>query len=279
MNTVEFHNGNTMPQVGLGVFRVEDGEGCKDAVAHAIVNGYRSIDTAMIYKNEESVGEGIKEGMKHADIERSDLFITSKLWLDDFGHGNVEKAYNTSLEKLDLDYLDLYLIHWPGTDEELMIETWHEMEHLFNDDKVKNIGVSNFNISHLERLSQKTDVKPVINQVEFHPYLVQSDLKLYLESRKIIMESWSPLMNAQILEDETIKEIAQEVGKTPAQVVIRWNIENGLVTIPKSVTPERIEENIDVFDFALSDAQVKRINALNKNQRIGSDPAEFNGRK
>ncbi len=279
MRNVEFHNGNTMPQIGLGVFRVEDGEECKNAVKHAIVSGYRSIDTAMIYKNEKSVGEGIKEGMKEAGIDRSDLFITSKLWFDDFGRGNVEKAYDTSLENLDLDYLDLYLVHWPGTDEELMIQTWQEMEHLYNNERVENIGVSNFTIQHLERLLQRTDVKPVINQVEYHPYLVQNDLKLFLESRKIIMESWSPLMNAKVLNDETINEIASETGKSPAQVVIRWNIENGLVTIPKSVTPDRIEENIDVFDFSLSDAQVNRINLLNRNERNGSDPATFNGKK
>ncbi|GAA3717447.1 aldo/keto reductase [Salinicoccus jeotgali] len=279
MREVEFHNGNTMPQIGLGVFRVEDGEDCKNAVKHAIVSGYRSIDTAMIYKNEKSVGEGIKEGIKEAGIDRSDLFVTSKLWLDDYGLGNVEKAYDTSLENLQLDYLDLYLMHWPGTDEDLMIETWHEMEHLYNNDRVKNIGVSNFMVSHLETLLQRTDVKPVINQVEYHPYLVQNDLKLYLDSRKIIMESWSPLMNAKILDDETIKEIAEETGKSPAQVVIRWNIENGLVTIPKSVTPDRIEENIDVFGFSLSKTQISRINQLNKNERNGPDPATFTGNR
>lgn len=279
MKDVEFHNGNTMPQIGLGVFRVEDGEDCKNAVKHAIVNGYRSIDTAMIYKNEKSVGEGIKEGIKEAGIDRSDLFVTSKLWLDDYGLGNVEKAYDTSLENLQLDYLDLYLMHWPGTDEDLMIETWHEMERLYNNDRVKNIGVSNFMVSHLETSLQRTDVKPVINQVEYHPYLVQNDLKLYLESRKIVMESWSPLMNAKILDDETINEIAEETGKSPAQVVIRWNIENGLVTIPKSVTPERIEENIDVFGFSLSKTQISRINQLNKNERNGPDPATFTGNR
>ncbi|MHC0552594.1 aldo/keto reductase [Salinicoccus sp. CNSTN-B1] len=279
MREVEFHNGNTMPQIGLGVFRVEDGEDCKNAVKHAIINGYRSIDTAMIYKNEKSVGEGIKEGIKEAGIERADLFVTSKLWLDDYGLGNVEKAYDTSLENLQLDYLDLYLMHWPGTDEDLMIETWHEMERLYNNNRVKNIGVSNFMVSHMDTLLQRTDVKPVINQVEYHPYLVQNDLKLYLDSRKIIMESWSPLMNAKILEDDTINEIAEETGKSPAQVVIRWNIEHGLVTIPKSVTPERIEENIDVFGFSLSKTQISRINQLNKDERNGPDPTTFTGNR
>ena len=279
MREVEFHNGNTMPQIGLGVFRMEDGEDCKNAVKHAIINGYRSIDTAMIYKNEKSVGEGIKEGIKEAGIERADLFVTSKLWLDDYGLGNVEKAYDTSLENLQLDYLDLYLMHWPGTDEDLMIETWHEMERLYNNNRVKNIGVSNFMVSHMDTLLQRTDVKPVINQVEYHPYLVQNDLKLYLDSRKIIMESWSPLMNAKILEDDTINEIAEETGKSPAQVVIRWNIEHGLVTIPKSVTPERIEENIDVFGFSLSKTQISRINQLNKDERNGPDPTTFTGNR
>lgn len=277
MQYTTFNNGHTMPQLGLGVFRVENNDTAKDAVKHAIVSGYRSIDVAIVYGNEEMVGQGIQEGILEAGIQREDLFITSKLWLDHYGKDNVQVGYETSLKLLGLDYLDLYLIHWPGTDQSLMIETWEGMEALYNDGKVKNIGVSNFDIEHLETLKAHTSIKPVIDQVEFHPYLIQQSLRDYLASESIQMESWSPLMNAEILTDETIVAIANEIGKSPAQVVIRWNIEHGVVTIPKSVTPHRIEENINIFDFSLTQAQIARIDALNQDRRIGPNPLEFNG--
>ncbi|ANQ63148.1 aldo/keto reductase [Staphylococcus equorum] len=277
MQYIDFHNGNTMPQLGLGVFRVENDDTAKDAVKHAIINGYRSIDAALVYGNEEMVGRGIQEGMAAADIQREDLFITSKLWFDSFGKDNVEQGYQTSIDNLGLDYLDLYLIHWPGKDESVMIETWKGMEALYESGKVKNIGVSNFNIEHLEVLKSQTSIKPVINQVEFHPYFTQQELRTYLDTESIYMESWSPLMNAEILTDETINTIAEEIGKFPAQVVIRWNIEHGVVTIPKSITPHRIEENINIFDFSLTANQMERIDALNENKRIGPNPLELNG--
>ncbi|WP_432723064.1 aldo/keto reductase [Staphylococcus equorum] len=277
MQYIDFHNGNTMPQLGLGVFRVENDDTAKDAVKHAIINGYRSIDAALVYGNEEMVGRGIQEGIAAADIQREDLFITSKLWFDSFGKDNVEQGYQTSIDNLGLDYLDLYLIHWPGTDESVMIETWKGMEALYESGKVKNIGVSNFNIEHLEVLKSQTSIKPVINQVEFHPYFTQQELRTYLDTESIYMESWSPLMNAEILTDETINAIAEEIGKSPAQVVIRWNIEHGVVTIPKSITPHRIEENINIFDFSLTANQMERIDALNENKRIGPNPLELNG--
>ncbi|MCD8871535.1 aldo/keto reductase [Staphylococcus gallinarum] len=277
MQHIEFYNGNTMPQLGLGVFRVENDDTAKDAVKHAIVNGYRSIDTALIYGNEEHVGLGIKEGIAEAGITREDLFITSKLWLTDYGQGNVAAGYQKSLDSLGLDYLDLYLIHWPGTDEAVMIDTWKGMEALYEAGKVKNIGVSNFTEDNLETLKAHTSIKPVINQVEFHPYLTQRNLRNYLASENIQAESWSPLMNAEILTDETVNDIAQELGKSPAQVVIRWNIDHGVVTIPKSITPHRIDENLNVFDFSLSTEQIERIDALNQDRRIGPNPVEFNG--
>lgn len=277
MQYTTFNNGHAMPQLGLGVFRVENNDTAKDAVKHAIVSGYRSIDAAFVYGNEEMVGQGIQEGILEAGIQREDLFITSKLWLDHYGKDNVQVGYETSLKLLGLDYLDLYLIHWPGTDQSLMIKTWEGMEALYNDGKVKNIGVSNFDIEHLETLKAHTSIKPVIDQVEFHPYLIQQSLRDYLASESIQMESWSPLMNAEILTDETIVAIADEIGKSPAQVVIRWNIEHGVVTIPKSVTPHRIEENINIFDFSLTQAQIARIDALNQDHRIGPNPLEFNG--
>ncbi|MDW8569851.1 aldo/keto reductase [Staphylococcus shinii] len=277
MQNITFNNGNTMPQLGLGVFRVENDDTAKNAVKHAIINGYRSIDAALVYANEEMVGQGIQEGIAAAGIQREDLFITSKLWLNHYGKDNVQEGYETSLSNLGLDYLDLYLIHWPGTNESLMLETWEGMEVLYNEGKVKNIGVSNFTIEQLELLEAKTTIKPVINQVEFHPYFTQESLRNYLASASIQMESWSPLMNAEILTDETINAIADETGKSPAQIVIRWNIEHGVVTIPKSVTSHRIEENINVFDFSLTEAQINRIDALNQDKRIGPNPTEFNG--
>lgn len=274
---VTFYNGNEMPIIGLGTFRVENNDECKDAVKHAIEIGYRHIDTAMIYENEEMVGQGIAEGLASTGLDRSDLFITSKLWLDDYGRSNVAEAYETSLSKLGLDYLDLYLMHWPGLDEALMIDTWQGMEDLYKNDKVKNIGVSNFNAEHLEALLAQVSIKPVINQVEFHPYLTQSELRRYLEVQNIHAESWSPLMNAQILEDDTVKSVASEINKTPAQVIIRWNIEHGVVVIPKSVTPSRIEENLNVFDFELTKEHIERLDSLNEDKRIGPNPSEYSG--
>ena len=278
METVQFYNGRTMPKIGLGTYRVKDGDECRESVKHAIEQGYRSIDTAMIYGNEETVGQGIKEGLESTGLSREDLFITSKLWLTDFGRQNVEDAYRQSVAKLGLDYLDLYLMHWPGTNEAVMIDTWRGMEDLYKQNQVKNIGVSNFTPEHFEALLAQVSIKPVINQVEFHPYLTQNKLRKYLEAQNIIMESWSPLMNSQIIHDEVINEVANEVGKTPAQVVIRWNIQHDVVVIPKSVTPHRIEENLDVWNFELSDNQMERIDQLNQDKRIGPNPLEFDGK-
>lgn len=278
METVQFYNGRTMPKIGLGTYRVKDSDECRESVKYAIEQGYRSIDTAMIYGNEETVGQGIKEGLESTGLSREDLFITSKLWLTDFGRQNVEDAYRQSVAKLGLDYLDLYLMHWPGTNEAVMIDTWRGMEDLYKQNQVKNIGVSNFTPEHFEALLAQVSIKPVINQVEFHPYLTQNKLRKYLEAQNIIMESWSPLMNSQILHDEVINEVANEVGKTPAQVVIRWNIQHDVVVIPKSVTPHRIEENLDVWNFELSDNQMERIDQLNQDKRIGPNPLEFNGK-
>ncbi|MCI2891401.1 aldo/keto reductase [Staphylococcus hominis] len=277
MDYIEFYNGNQMPMLGLGTFRVENDDTCKEAVKHAIESGYRSIDTAKVYGNEEQVGQGIKEGLESTGLNREDIFVTSKLFFEDFGRENVAQAYETSIQKLGLDYLDLYLVHWPGTNEAVMIDTWKSMEDLYKDNKVKNIGVSNFNPDHFEALLAQVSIKPVINQVEFHPYFTQEKLRTYLEAQNIYMESWSPFMNAQILNDETLNEIGKEVNKSAAQVIIKWNMQHNVVVIPKSVTSSRIEENIDVFDFELSEEQMKRIDDLNKDQRIGPDPDTFEG--
>ncbi|MEJ7529912.1 aldo/keto reductase [Staphylococcus hominis] len=277
MDYIEFYNGNQMPMLGLGTFRVENDDTCKEAVKHAIESGYRSIDTAKVYGNEEQVGQGIKEGLESTGLNREDIFVTSKLFFEDFGRENVAQAYETSIQKLGLDYLDLYLVHWPGTNEAVMIDTWKGMEDLYKDNRVKNIGVSNFNPDHFEALLAQVSIKPVINQVEFHPYFTQEKLRKYLEAQNIYMESWSPFMNTQILNDETLNEIGKEVNKTAAQVIIKWNMQHNVVVIPKSVTSSRIEENIDVFDFELSADQMKRIDDLNKDQRIGPDPDTFEG--
>ena len=277
MDYIEFYNGNQMPMLGLGTFRVENDDTCKEAVKHAIESGYRSIDTAKVYGNEEQVGQGIKEGLESTGLNREDIFVTSKLFFEDFGRKNVAQAYETSIQKLGLDYLDLYLVHWPGTNEAIMIDTWKGMEDLYKDNKVKNIGVSNFNPDHFEALLAQVSIKPVINQVEFHPYFTQEKLRKYLEAQNIYMESWSPFMNAQILNDETLNEIGKEVNKSAAQVIIKWNMQHNVVVIPKSATSSRIEENIDVFDFELSAEQMKRIDDLNKDQRIGPDPDTFEG--
>ncbi|MCD8841431.1 aldo/keto reductase [Staphylococcus arlettae] len=277
MKQVKFYNGQLMPQLGLGVFRVENDNTAKDTVKHAIISGYRSIDAALVYGNEEMVGKGIAEGIAAAGIQREDLFITSKLWLDDFGYNQVVQGYEQSITNLGLDYLDLYLMHWPGTNSTLMVETWQGMEALYQTKKVRNIGVSNFNIEHLETLKAQTAIKPVINQVEFHPYLTQATLRDYLMQEDIRMESWSPLMNGEILQDEVVNTIAQQLGKSAAQIIIRWNIEHGVVTIPKSVTPTRIEENLDVFNFELSEEQMTALDKLNQDKRIGPNPVAFNG--
>lgn len=258
-------------------FRVENDENCMESVKYAIEQGYRSIDTAKVYGNEEQVGAGIRAGLESTGIAREDLFITSKLYFEDFGRENVAAAYEASLSRLGLKYLDLYLVHWPGTNEAVMVDTWKGMEDLYKNNKAKNIGVSNFEPEHLEALLAQVSIKPVINQVEYHPYLTQHKLKLYLAAQHIVMESWSPLMNAQILNDETIKDIAQELGKSPAQVVLRWNVQHGVVIIPKSVTPNRISENFQIFDFELSDEQMTRIDGLNQDKRIGPDPKTFEG--
>ncbi|MGD6773269.1 aldo/keto reductase [Staphylococcus simulans] len=275
MNTFTLYNGQTMPQLGLGTYRIDNNDELAQRVSFAIEHGYRSIDTAARYGNEEKVGEGIKKGIQAAGIQRSDLFITSKLWLDDYGRMNVEEAYQRTLDKLDLNYLDLYLMHWPGSNEEEMIDTWKGMEDLLKQNKVKNIGVSNFQPHHLESLLSHASIKPVINQIEFHPYLTQNDLRLYLKVQRIQAEAWSPFMNGDILKDETIQAIADEVEKSPAQVVLRWHIQHDVIVIPKSITPSRIKENINVFDFELSDDQMKRIDLLNQNKSIDADVPSY----
>ena len=267
---VTLNNGEKMPWLGLGVFRVEEGEELVEAVKTAIKQGYRSIDTAAIYGNEGGVGEGIKQALQETGLSREELFITSKVWNADLSYEGAIQAYETSLQKLGLDYLDLYLIHWPV--EGKYKEAWRALEYLYQEDRVKSIGVSNFQIHHLEDLIQDAVVKPVINQVEYHPRLTQKDLQTYCQQQNIQLEAWSPLMNGQLLDQDLIKELASFYKKTEAQIVIRWDLQNGVITIPKSTKAHRIAENADVFDFEITPEDMKRIDQLNQNHRIGPDP-------
>ncbi|MBZ9534067.1 aldo/keto reductase [Cytobacillus oceanisediminis] len=272
-DTVNLTNAVKMPWLGLGVFKVEEGQILVDAVSFAIKNGYRSIDTAAIYANEAGVGEGIKKGMQEAGIAREDLFITSKVWTDDLGYEETLKAYEVSLEKLGLDYLDLYLIHWPK--EGKYKEAWRALETLYKAGKVRAIGVSNFQIHHLEELMKDAEMKPMINQIELHPRLTQKELIAYCVSLGIQVEAWSPLMQGQLLDQPELVEIATKYQKSVAQVIIRWDLQNGIVTIPKSVKEHRIIENGNVFDFTLTKEEMDKIDALNMDQRVGPDPDNF----
>lgn len=272
-STTTLHNGVKMPWFGLGVFKVEEGPELVEAVKTAIKEGYRSIDTAAIYKNEEGVGQGIREGLKAAGISREDLFVTSKVWNADFGYESTLEAYQTSLDKLGLDYLDLYLIHWPVKGK--YIDTWKALETLYSENRVKSIGVSNFQIHHLEDVMKDAKIIPMVNQVEYHPKLSQTELLAYCQQHNIQLEAWSPLMQGQLLEDSKLKEIAEEHGKSVAQVILRWDLQTGVVTIPKSTKEHRIIENSSIFDFELSIDEMEQIASLNENKRIGPDPDTF----
>ncbi|PDY16699.1 aldo/keto reductase [Bacillus cereus] len=267
------NNGVEMPWFGLGVFKVEDGPELVEAVKSAIKAGYRSIDTAAIYGNEKAVGEGIHAGIKEAGISREDLFITSKVWNSDQGYETTLAAYEESLKKLELDYLDLYLVHWPV--EGKYKDTWRALETLYKEKRVRAIGVSNFQIHHLQDVMKDAEIKPMINQVEYHPRLTQKELQAFCKEQGIQMEAWSPLMQGQLLDNETLQEIAEKHGKTTAQVILRWDLQNGVITIPKSTKEHRIIANADIFNFELTKEDMEKIDALNQNHRVGPDPDNF----
>ncbi|MGG0717899.1 aldo/keto reductase [Robertmurraya massiliosenegalensis] len=272
-DTTTLHNGVKMPWFGLGVFKVKEGSEVVEAVKAAIKNGYISIDTAAIYQNEEGVGQGIKE----SGVPRDSLFVTSKVWNSDQGYESTLKAFETSLQKLGMDYLDLYLIHWPGKDSAKYKETWRALEKLYKDGRVRAIGVSNFHVHHLEDLIADSEIKPMVNQVEYHPHLAQLELRDYCKKQGIQLEAWSPLKQGQLLSEPTIMAIAEKYQKSPAQIILRWDLQNEVVTIPKSIKEHRIIENADIFDFELSIEDMEKINGLNKNERVGSNPDEFEG--
>ncbi|MDQ0113371.1 aldo/keto reductase [Paenibacillus harenae] len=273
--TTTLSNGVRMPWFGLGVFKVEEGAELVEAIKAAIKHGYRSIDTAAIYENEAGVGQGIREALSGGEtgLTRDDLFITSKVWNADLGYEQTLAAFETSLGKLGLEYLDLYLIHWPVAGK--YKEAWRALEALYKQGRVKAIGVSNFQIHHLKDLMETAEIKPMVNQVELHPLLTQQELHSFTKEQGIQLEAWSPLMQGQLFEHPVLRQIAARHGKSVAQAILRWNLQRGVVTIPKSTKEQRIIENANVFDFELTSDDMEQIEALNENRRVGPDPDNF----
>jgi len=262
------NNGVKMPRLGLGVWKVTDPGDVERAIHAAVQTGYRSIDTASFYKNEAEVGQAIRS----CGVPREELFITTKIWNEDQGYDKTLAAFEESRKRLGLDVVDLLLIHWPGKDK--YIDTWRAFEKLYREGFVRAIGVSNFQIHHLDKLIEASEIVPAVNQVEFHPLLTQKELLAYTKEKGIQLEAWSPLMQGN-LDQPALKEIAAKYGKTPAQVVLRWDLQHGVVTIPKSITPSRIAENADIFDFELTAEDMDRIDSLNRNHRFGPDPDQL----
>jgi diketogulonate reductase-like aldo/keto reductase len=267
--TVKLNNGVEIPWVGLGVFQSEPGPETQQAVEWALELGYRHIDTAAFYQNEESVGRGLKA----SGVARDEVFITTKVWNNDQGYDNALAAFDRSLENLGIDKVDLYLVHWPI--EVKRLETWKALTKIYEDGRARAIGVSNFLVHHLEELAEHSGIVPAVNQVEFHPFLLQKELLDYDHAHGIRHEAWSPLTRARLWDDPVIDEIAKAHGKSRAQVLLRWDLQHGVVTIPKSVHRERIEENAKLFDFELSDDEMKKLDALDRGERIGPDPDEM----
>lgn len=265
------NNGVTMPQLGFGVFQVPDDQ-TADVVTSAIEAGYRSIDTAAAYGNEAGVGRAVAS----SGLARDELFVTTKLWNTDQGYDSTLTAFDASLSKLGLDYVDLYLIHWPTPARDKYLDTWRAFEKLLADGRTRSIGVSNFQPAHLQRLLDNSGIVPVLNQVELHPSLQQQELRTCHARHDIATEAWSPLAQGAVLKDDTITTIAERHGKTPAQIVLRWHLQIGNIVIPKSSTPARIRENIDVFDFELTDDDIRAITTLDRGTRMGPDPDTLN---
>ncbi|ERM16710.1 aldo/keto reductase [Brevibacillus laterosporus] len=261
-------NGVVKPWLGLGVYKAEDGAEVEKAIHMALEAGYRSIDTAAIYENEAGVGKAIRD----SKIPRDEIFVTTKVWNTEQGYESTLQAFEASLQKLGLDYIDLYLVHWPVPGK--YKETWRALETLYKKGLVRSIGVSNFHIHHLEDLLSVCEVKPMLNQIEMHPYLIQKELRQYCEQNGIYVEAWRPLMRGN-LEVPLLQEMAERYQKTPAQIVLRWDLQHNVLVIPKSVKKERIIENAGLFDFELTDADMALLDGLNRDQRFGPDPDHF----
>lgn len=268
--TVNLSNGVKMPIFGLGVFMSKEGLEVESAVETALEAGYRHIDTAAVYGNERGVGRAIGR----SGIPRREIFITSKVWNSDQGYLTTLDAFRESIERLDTDYIDLYLIHWPKGP--LSLETWKAMEEIYESGRARAIGVSNFLVHHLEELLPHCKVTPMVDQVEFHPYLQLPDLQSFCRANAIQFEAWSPIMKGQVNEIPLLQELAHRFGKTPVQVTLRWEIQKGIVTIPKSVHRDRILSNAEIFDFEIPATDMARIDALDRHHRIGADPDNFN---
>ncbi|GAA2303529.1 aldo/keto reductase [Streptomyces violaceusniger] len=270
---ITLNNGVRMPQLGFGVWQIPDDE-AQVAVRNALDAGYRSIDTAAIYGNEEGTGKGLAA----SGIARDELFVTTKLHNRQQGYDSTLRAFDASLTKLGLEYVDLYLIHWPLPGVDKYVDTWKAFEKIYSEGRAKSIGVSNFHPAHLQRLLSETSIVPVIDQIELHPQLPQAELRAFNARHDIATEAWSPLGQGKgLLEDPKLAAIGEKHGKSPAQVVLRWHLDLGNVVIPKSVTPSRIKENIDVFDFQLDSEDLAAIDSLETGNRLGLDPETFNG--
>ena len=270
--TIDLNDGRTMPVVGFGVFLVPEDQ-TRAAVTAALQAGYRSIDTAALYRNETAVGKAISD----SDVSREDLFVTTKVWNADQGFDSTLAAFDKSLERLGLDHLDLYLIHWPTPARNLYVDTWRALERLQADGRVRSIGVSNFEVSNLQRLLDECQVVPAVNQVELHPQLTQATLRRFHNVHGIVTEAWSPLARGALLAKPPIVRLAEKYAKTPAQLILRWHVQLGNVVIPKSVTPARIRENLSIFDFEIADDDMAEITGMDTGARIGPDPATFHG--
>lgn len=265
-DTVNLHNGVAIPWLGLGTWKAAEGGEVEQAVAWALELGYRSIDTAAVYGNEQGVGRAVAD----SDVARDDLFLTTKVWNSDQGYDATLRAFDASLERLGVERVDLYLVHWPV--EGKYKQTWKALEQIYRDGRARAIGVSNFLEHHLRDLLSEAEVVPMVNQIELHPHLVQPDLLEYCRQQRIQVEAWSPLMRGEVFDIPAVGEIADAHGKTPAQVVLRWDLQHGVVTIPKSVRREHIAANAEIFDFRLTDEQMKALDALDQHRRIGPDP-------
>jgi diketogulonate reductase-like aldo/keto reductase len=268
-DTTTLHNGIQMPWLGLGVLHIPEGEAVENAVRWALESGYRHIDTAAVYGNEVGVGRAIKQ----SDVTREEIFVTTKVWNNDQGYDNTLIAFEASLKRLDMEYVDLYLVHWPVKDK--FKNTWRALETIYDSGRAKAIGVSNFLVHHLENLLQGARIVPMVDQVEFHPYLQQPDLQMFCRKHQIQLEAWRPIMQGRVMQVAELVELGHKYGKTPVHITLRWMLQRGIVTIPKSVQQHRIQTNADIFDFDIEPEDLTLIDDLDRSERLGADPDNF----